>query len=241
MATGLIRLTKQSDVAPRKPPDMSQEAMMRFGTAGKAASDPRSRQIADIRAALGDRCIVLVGMPGCGKSAAGKRLAPRLGLPFMDADIEIEKAAGKSIKDIFADHGEPFFRDGERRVIGRLLASGPAVIATGGGAFMTPAVRDTITERGVSVWLRAEFALLLRRVQRRTHRPMLVTDPEGTLRRLMDARYATYATADVIVEARDVPHEQMVNEIIDRVHEHVCKAEREATAEPPSSDGTSQS
>lgn len=214
---------------------------MRFGTAGKAATDTRSRQIEEIRTALGDRCIVLVGMPGCGKSAAGKRLAPRLGLPFTDADTEIEKAAGKSIKDIFTDHGEPFFRDGERRVIGRLLANGPAVIATGGGAFMTPAVRDNIKERGVSVWLRAEFQLLLRRVQRRTHRPMLVNDPEGTLRRLMQARYDTYATADVIVEARDVPHEQMVNEIIDRVHGHMCKAESKACVDTSPSDGNSKS
>lgn len=214
---------------------------MRFGTAGKAATDSRSRQIGEIRAALRDRSIVLVGMPGCGKSAAGKRLAPRLGLPFLDADIEIEKAAGKSIKDIFADHGEPFFRDGERRVICRLMASGPAVIATGGGAFMTPAVRENIKERGVSVWLRAEFQLLLRRVQRRTHRPMLVADPEGTLRRLMEARYDTYATADVIVEARDVPHEQMVNEIIDRVYDHMRKADSTADAATSSSDGASQS
>lgn len=214
---------------------------MRFGTAGKAATDPRAARIADLRAALGDRCIVLVGMPGCGKSAAGKRLAPRLGLPFMDADTEIEKAAGKSIKDIFTEDGEPFFRDGERRVIGRLLANGPAVIATGGGAFMTQAVRENIKARGVSVWLRAEFQLLLRRVQRRTHRPMLVADPEGTLRRLMEARYDTYATADVIVEARDVPHEQMVNEIIDRVHAHVCKADASAGANTSPSDGSSQS
>lgn len=218
---------------------------MRFGTAGKAATETRGRHVSEIRAALRDRSVVLVGMPGCGKSAAGKRLAPRLGLPFMDADTEIEKAAGKSIKDIFADHGEPFFRDGERRVISRLLANGPAVIATGGGAFMTPAVRENIRERGVSVWLRAEFQLLLRRVQRRTHRPMLVADPEGTLRRLMEARYGTYATADVIVEARDVPHEQMVNEIIDRVHDYVCKAPCEDApkhgATTSSNDETSQS
>jgi len=209
---------------------------MRFGAAGKTAPDARSRRITEIRDALGGRSVVLVGMPGCGKSAAGKRLAPRLGLPFMDADTEIEKAAGKSIKDIFAEHGEPFFRDGERRVIARLLSGGPAVIATGGGAFMTEAVRDNIKTLGVSVWLRAELPLLLRRVQRRTHRPMLVSDPEGTLRRLMEARYATYATADVTVEARDVPHEQMVNEIIDRVHDYLCPAPASAAA--PSSDGS---
>lgn len=205
---------------------------MRFGPAGKAGGESRSKQIAELRTALGDRSIVLVGMPGCGKSAAGKRLAPRLGLPFMDADNEIEKAAGKSIKDIFADHGEPFFRDGERRVIARLLGCGPSVIATGGGAFMTLAVRESIAAHGVSVWLRAEFGLLLRRVQRRTHRPMLLADPEGTLRKLMEARYATYAQADVTVEARDVPHEQMVNEIIDSVHEYLCKPQdvQEASA-----------
>lgn len=224
---------------PRKPPDMSQEAMMRFGTTGKTVTDARSAEIAEIRAALGRRSLVLVGMPGCGKSAAGKRLAPRLALPFMDADNEIEKAAGKSIKEIFAEHGEPFFRDGERRVIARLLANGPAVIATGGGAFMTPAVRDCIKETGISVWLRAEFPLLLRRVQRRAHRPMLVDDPEGTLRRLMEARYTTYATADVIVDARDVAHETMVNEVIDRVHAFLCPPR--APAAPPTPDGTSTS
>lgn len=178
---------------------------------------------AGLREALGKRSIVMVGLMGCGKSSVGRRLAARLGLAFVDVDEEIEVSAQKTISEIFADHGEAFFRDGERRVIGRLLANGPAVVATGGGAFMTPAVRDNIKERGVSVWLRAEFALLLRRVQRRTHRPMLVNDPEGTLRRLMEARYSTYATADVIVEARDVPHEQMVNEIIDRVHAYLCK------------------
>lgn len=213
---------------------MSQEAMTRFGTAGKTA-DPKAREIADIRKALAGRSIVLVGMPGSGKSAAGKRLAPRLDMLFMDADTEIEKAAGKTIKDIFAEHGEPFFRDGERRVIARLLGQGPAVIATGGGAFMTPAVRENIKEKGISVWLRAEFSLLLRRVQRRAHRPMLVSDPEGTLRRLMEARYATYATADVVVEARDLPHDTMVNEIIDKIGTY---AREQHAASAAAADGT---
>lgn len=194
--------------------------MMRFAAPGKTA-DTRAEAVAAIRAGLGSRCVVLVGMPGSGKSAAGRRLAPRLDLPFLDADTEIERAAGKSIKEIFADDGEPFFRDGERRVIARLLAEGPSVVATGGGAFMTEAVRENIRERGISVWLRAEFSLLLRRVQRRTHRPLLVDDPEGTLRRLMDTRYPIYATADVVVESRDLPHEAMVNEIIDKLAEFV--------------------
>lgn len=192
--------------------------MMRFVPAGKKP-DTRSAEIAAIQQALGGRSIVLVGMPGSGKSAAGKRLAPRLELPFMDADTEIEKAAGKTIAEIFAEDGEPFFRDGERRVIARLLSSGPAVIATGGGAFMTPAVREDIGTRGISVWLRAELPLLLRRVQRRTHRPLLVKDPEGTLKRLLEVRYPVYATANVVVEARDLPHETIVNDIIDKVAE----------------------
>lgn len=194
--------------------------MMRFAAPGKA-TDPRAESIATFRTALGSRCVVLVGMPGSGKSAAGRRLAPRLGLPFLDADAEIEKAAGKTIKEIFAEDGEPFFRDGERRVISRLLSEGPAVVATGGGAFMTPAVRENIRERGISVWLRAEFSLLLRRVQRRAHRPLLVDDPEGTLRRLMDARYPVYATADIVVDSRDLPHDALVNEIIDKLVEHL--------------------
>lgn len=206
---------------------------MRFGTSDKAA-EVRADDLAQIRSGLGGRSLVLVGMPGSGKSAAGKRIAIRLDLPFMDADAEIEAAAGKTIKEIFADDGEPFFRDGERRVIARLLSQGPAVIATGGGAFMTPAVREAIQEKGISIWLKAELALLLRRVQRRTHRPMLVDDPEGTLRRLLAARSDTYATADIVVEARDVAHEVMVNEILRAVANFL----RTPSASPPVCKGT---
>lgn len=206
--------------------------MMRFASPGKTP-DPRARAIAAVKAALGKRSIVLVGMPGSGKSAAGRRLAPRLDLPFLDADLEIERAAGKSIKEIFKDDGEPYFRDGERRVIARLLGQGPSVLATGGGAFMTPAIRDDIRAHGISVWLRAEFPLLFRRVQRRAHRPLLLDDPEGTLRRLMEARYPVYATADVVVESRDLPHETMVNEIIDKVAGFVAQPHAGAPGAAP--------
>ncbi len=164
---------------------------------------------------LGERSIVLVGLMGCGKSSVGRRLASRLGIAFVDADEEIERVAAKSIVEIFADHGEAYFRDGERRVIGRLLASGPQVLATGGGAFINPETRAKIRERGVSVWLRAELPVLMRRVSKRDTRPLLKTgDPEATMRDLMAKRYPVYAEADVTVESRDVPHDVIVNEVI---------------------------
>ena len=189
--------------------------MMRFAPGGKItnrADAPRA-----IRAALGQRSIVLVGMPGCGKSACGRRLATRLDLPFLDADSEIERAAGKTITEIFKENGEECFRDGERRVIERLLKEGPGVLATGGGAFMNEATRANIRASGISVWLKAELPLLLRRVLKRNHRPLLAEDPEGTMRRLMEMRYPIYATADITVESRDLPHDVMVNEIIDEL------------------------
>jgi shikimate kinase len=155
---------------------------------------------------------------GCGKSAIGRRLASRLGLPFIDADEEIERAAGKSIEDIFSDHGEPYFRDGERKVLARLLRAGPQVLATGGGAFMNDETRTAIAESGVSVWLKADLPLLVRRVGRRGNRPLLKAgDPETVLRDLMEKRYPVYAEADVTIESRDVPHEVIVNEIVERL------------------------
>jgi shikimate kinase len=169
-----------------------------------------------IRAGLGARSIVMVGMPGCGKSALGKRLAPRLNLPFVDVDEEIEKAAGKSIKEIFTDHGEVSFRDGERKVIARLLASGPQVLATGGGALMNEETRANIRRSGVSIWVKADAALLVRRVTKRNTRPLFEgRDPEAVVKELMAARHPLYASADIIVESRDVPHETMVDEIIE--------------------------
>ncbi len=173
-----------------------------------------------IKAALGERSIVMVGLMGCGKSAVGRRLGTRLGLPFVDADEEIEKAAGKSIEDIFTEHGEPYFRDGERKVLARLLRSGQQVLATGGGAFMNAETRAAIAQSGVSVWLKAELALLVRRVSKRSNRPLLKAgDPEVVMRNLIETRYPVYALADITVESRDVPHEVIVNEILERLTE----------------------
>jgi shikimate kinase len=172
-----------------------------------------------IVAHLGDRSIVLIGMMGVGKSSIGRRLGARLAIPFVDADAEIERAAGMSIADIFARHGEAAFRSGEARVIARLLNGGPQVLATGGGAVMNPATRALIQERAVSIWLSAEFDLLLRRIsKRKTERPMLQTaDPAATLRELLAEREPIYAQADLTVQSRDVPHDAVVAEIIERL------------------------
>jgi len=165
---------------------------------------------------LDGRSIVLVGLMGAGKTTVGKRLAGTLKLPFTDADAEIEKAAGKSIEEIFAEHGEPYFRDGERRVITRLLQDGPQVLATGGGAFMNASTRSKIKEAGISVWLRADLPLLLKRVLRRSHRPLLKqSDPRSVMERLIEERYPVYALADITVDSRDVPHDLIVKEIVD--------------------------
>ena len=193
--------------------------MIRFGYGGKK-EEQIAPLAAKVRAGLGTRSVVLVGMPGCGKSAIGRRLASRLELPFVDADDEIELAAGKAITDIFKDHGEPYFRDGERKVIARILNSGSQVLATGGGAFMSAETRDNIRQAAVSVWLKAELSLLLRRVLKRNNRPLLERDPEGVMRSLVETRYPIYATADITVESRDLPHDVMVFEIIEALAAH---------------------
>jgi len=168
-----------------------------------------------LREALGPRSLVLIGMMGAGKSSIGRKLAQRLGLPFVDADSEIERAAGMSISDIFAKHGEAYFRAGEARVIARLLDGGPQVLATGGGAFMNPQSRETIRAKGVSIWLKADHEVLLKRIKRRNDRPLLKTDdPAETLRRLMQERDPVYAEADVVVLSRDVPHDMIIAEIV---------------------------
>jgi shikimate kinase len=168
-----------------------------------------------VRRRLGTRSIVLVGLMGAGKSTVGRRLAARLGLPFKDADQEIEAAAGMTIPDIFAAHGEDSFRDGERRVIARLLQESPAVLATGGGAYMNPETRDRIARAGISVWLRADFDVLMRRVRKRSNRPLLQnTDPDATMRRLMEARHPVYALADLVVDSREIPHDKVVQDAL---------------------------
>jgi shikimate kinase len=180
-------------------------------------------QDAEIAAALGARSVVLVGMMGAGKSTIGRRLSARLRLPFLDADAEIEAAAGMSIPDIFESRGEPDFRDGEARVIARLLDSGPAVLATGGGAFMRKETRDRIRDKAVSIWLKADADTILRRVKRRSDRPLLRTaDPESTVGRLISEREPVYQQADLTIWSRDVPHEKIVDECIEALHARLC-------------------
>lgn len=174
-----------------------------------------ARELEAVRRYLGGRPIVLVGLMGAGKSSIGRRLAAKLGLPFVDADQEIEAAAGKTIGEIFTDHGETYFREGERRVICRLMEGGEQVIATGGGSFVNDETRARIKQSGVSVWLKAELPLLMKRVLKRNDRPLLRGgDPEGVMRDLMAKRYPVYAEADVTVESRDVQHAQMVSDVI---------------------------
>lgn len=186
---------------------------------------------ADILSALGSRSIVLVGMMGVGKSTIGRRLALRLKLPFVDADTEIETAAGMTIPEIFEHHGEPHFRDGEARVIARLLDSGPIVLATGGGAFMREETRSRIAAKAVSIWLKADHDVIMRRVRRRADRPLLQTaDPEGTVARLLTEREPVYAKADLTIASRDVPHDKIVEECIETLRAHLCG---EQAAQPP--------
>jgi shikimate kinase len=187
---------------------------------------------AAIIAALGRRSIVLVGMMGSGKSSVGRRLAARIGIPFVDADAEIEKAAGMSITDIFAVRGEAEFRSGETRVIRRVLQGGPQVLSTGGGAFMDPETRAAVAASGISIWLNAEFDILMKRIRRRHDRPLLKTsDPGATLRKLMVERDPIYALADLIVESRDEPHDKIVDDIIRALHLHLVS--QNATASVP--------
>jgi len=180
---------------------------------------------AEIAAALGARCVVLIGMMGAGKSTIGRRMAARLKLPFLDADTEIETAAGMSIPDIFETHGEPHFRDGEARVIARLLDNGPAVIATGGGSFMREETRNRIRDKAVSIWLKADAEVIMRRVRRRSDRPLLHTaDPEGTVDRLLGEREPVYQGADITVLSREVPHDRIVDECIEALRDRLCIA-----------------
>ena len=187
-------------------------------------------QEAEITSALGTRSVVLVGMMGAGKSTIGRRLSVRLRLPFLDADTEIEAAAGMSIPDIFEAHGEPQFRDGEARVIARLLDSGPAVLATGGGAFMREETRGRIGAKAVSIWLKADADIIMRRVKRRADRPLLQTaDPAATVGRLMREREPVYQHADLTIWSRDVPHEKIVDECLGALHALLCGGAQETS------------
>jgi len=164
------------------------------------------------------KSLVLVGMMGAGKTAVGRKLAAAFDLPFIDADEEIEAAAGCSISDIFALHGEAAFRDGERRVIERLLKQPVSVLATGGGAYMDVRIREIIKAGGISIWLKADLDTLWNRVRRRSHRPLLNTpNPKETLETLMKIRYPTYAEADITVESSDAPLDETVDRVIDHL------------------------
>jgi shikimate kinase len=189
-----------------------------------ATSSASLTQDAEISAALGTRSVVLVGMMGAGKSTIGRRLSLRLRLPFLDADTEIELAhAGMPIPEIFASYGEPYFRDGEARVIARLLDNGPGVLATGGGAFMREETRNRIRDKAISIWLKADADIIMRRVKRRADRPLLQTaDPEATVGRLLREREPVYQHADLTVWSRDVPHEKIVDECIEALYGRLC-------------------
>lgn len=159
---------------------------------------------------------MLIGLMGAGKTAVGRRLANQLDLPFTDADSEIELAAGQTVSEIFAEHGEPYFRQGESRVIARLLQGGPQVLATGGGAYMDARTRANIKARGISIWLKADLSVLLHRLRRRDNRPLLTSgDPDKVMRELMKKRYPIYAEADITVESRDLPHDVIVADVVE--------------------------
>ena len=177
-------------------------------------------QEAAIVRALGRRSVVLVGMMGAGKSSVGRRLASRLGVDFIDADTEIERAAGMTIPEIFAKHGEGYFRSGEARVIARLLDGGPQVLATGGGSIMDQTTRDLIHIKGISVWLKADLDVLLKRTKRRNDRPLV-----EKIRDLLPAREPVYALSDIVVQSRDEPHETIVEEIIAKLAKPLGLAE----------------
>ena len=183
--------------------------------AGADPSTGRDRRAQGLVDRLDGRSLALVGMMGAGKTVIGRRLASRLSLDFIDTDHEIEAAAAMSIPEIFERHGEPYFRDRECRVVARLIGAGPRVVATGGGAFIHAATRAALRAGAVTVWLKADFEVLMRRVRKRANRPLLRTpDPEGTMQRLIEVRYPVYAEADVCVMSRDGPQDHVVDDVL---------------------------
>lgn len=171
------------------------------------------------------RTVALVGLMGAGKTTVGRRLAQALQLPFADADEEIVNAAGRSIQDIFAEHGECEFRRGERNVIARLLTGPVHVLATGGGAFIDPRTRELMKERAVSIWLKAPLDVLMKRVTKRDHRPLLKEDdPEAVMQRLIEERYPIYAEADITIETGAGPHHSAIVSILDALRAHLVQA-----------------
>ncbi len=189
---------------------------------GEGTTEARDPAAEALRTRLGTRALVLVGMPGAGKSSVGRRLAKRLALPFFDADDEIETAAGMTIPEIFASRGEAEFRLGEKRVMARLIQGAPNIVATGGGAFMNEHTRAAVRAGGISIWLRADLATLLRRVKKRNDRPLLAHGDAGErLAALLAAREHIYALADVTVDSRDVLHDTVVEEVIASATRHL--------------------
>lgn len=187
-----------------------------------------NRIVTDLTRRL-DRHVVLVGLMGAGKSSIGRRLAALLDMPFVDADTEIENAAGCTIQEIFDEHGEQAFRDGERKVIERLLSGQPIVLGTGGGAYMNPETRTTIAGSGISVWLRAPHNILLKRVLRRNNRPLLKRgNPSEILQDLIEKRYPVYAEADLVVDSDDGPHDVIVNAIATALHRHLLPGDQDS-------------
>jgi shikimate kinase len=167
------------------------------------------------RQAAKGRPIVLVGLMGAGKTSVGKRLAEKLGFRFVDADHAIEQAAGETIPEIFANHGEAYFREGEKRVIARLLEDGEQVLATGGGAFMNDETRNAIKQHAISIWLKADLELLTKRVQKRDNRPLLKgQDAREVLKHLIEVRHPVYESADITVESRDAQHSETLHDVI---------------------------
>lgn len=181
-----------------------------------------TEHIKQIALHLNNDNIVLVGLMGCGKSSIGRRLAARLDMPFVDTDKEIEAAAGKSIVDIFAEDGEDVFRDGERRVIARVLHTPRQVVGTGGGAYINPEIRQNIADTSTSVWLRAELDLLMERVARRPDRPLLQADnPRAIMQKLIDERYPIYQSSDIVINSKKAVHDVIVDDVIEKLADYL--------------------